>query len=362
MRIDSSAISMHSSSTLIEKYHKRESLRYWVGPRQPDSSQQEASKALSQMQPPDILELTDEAKKLLADNCSSLTGIEDDDSEILDISDKDKQKMLMLQAMLESLTGKKMRFLVPKRIKLDDSQRPIKIQELRPENPTKNTHGWGLEYDYHESYYERQTLSFSSNGIVKTADGREISFSVELNMDRQFYSEQNIQIRAGDAVKVDPLVINFDTAISDLTDQKIEFDLDSNGTPEQISFVTQGSGFLALDLNSDGRINDGSELFGPNSGNGFDELAAHDSDGNNWIDENDPIFEKLRIWTKDENGNDVLFALGQKGIGAIYLGNISTPYDIKNSENEHHGSISRTGVFLKEDGTPGTIQHIDLVL
>ncbi len=36
-----------------------------------------------------------------------------------------------------------------------------------------------------------------------------------------------------------------------------------------IAFATGNSGFLAFDKNADGMINDGSELFGPESGNGF---------------------------------------------------------------------------------------------
>ena len=38
-------------------------------------------------------------------------------------------------------------------------------------------------------------------------------------------------------------------------------------------------------------------------------------DGNGWIDEKDEIFNRLRIWTKDESGNDKLVALGVAGIG-----------------------------------------------
>ena len=41
-----------------------------------------------------------------------------------------------------------------------------------------------------------------------------------------------------------------------------------------------GNAFLSLDKNSDGIINDGSELFGAASGNGFADLAKYDEDGN----------------------------------------------------------------------------------
>ena len=204
-------------------------------------------------------------------------------------------------------------------------------------------------------------MSFSSEGVIKTQDGKEIDFSVQLNMSREFASQQNISIRAGD-VKVDPLVINYDGNAPSLTNTKYSFDLDSDGNQEQISFTGEGSGFLALDKNSDGKINDGSELFGPQNGDGFSELAKYDSDKNGWIDENDPIFNNLKIWTKDSEGNDKLFAIGEKGIGAIYLGNVDTNFNMKNQNNDSQGEIQKTGIFVKENGSVGTIQHIDLAI
>ena len=179
-------------------------------------------------------------------------------------------------------------------------------------------------------------------------------------MSRSFITEQSINIREGDTLK-DPLVINFDGKATELTQTKFSFDIDADGQTDQISFVGSGSGFLALDKNGDGIINNGSELFGTQSGNGFSDLAAYDQDGNNWIDENDSIYNNLRIWSKDAEGNNTLVALGQKGTGAIYLGNISTPFSIKGTENNLQGQVRASGIFINENGTVGTIQQVDLV-
>jgi len=147
-----------------------------------------------------------------------------------------------------------------------------------------------------------------------------------------------------------------------LTDSKFSFDIDCDGSPDQISRLCAGSGFLSLDLNNDGKINDGSELFGAQSGNGFTDLSLYDSDNNGWIDENDAVFDKLRIWSQDEYGNDILFALGQKGIGAICLGSAGTSFSLRGEGNKENGVIQRTGIFLNENGSAGTIQHVDLVV
>jgi len=205
-------------------------------------------------------------------------------------------------------------------------------------------------------------MAFESKGIIKTSDGKEINFSAKLNMSREFTYLEDLHFTAGNAPVVDPLVINFNGALPSLTNNKFSFDLDSDGKPDQISILSPGSGLLALDINNDGIINNGSELFGPGTGDGFNELQKYDFDENGWIDESDPIFDKLRIWVKDEDGNNSLFALGEKGIGAIYMGNIDTPFDIKDNENALMGHIKKSGIFIGENGSPGIIQHIDMAI
>ena len=159
---------------------------------------------------------------------------------------------------------------------------------------------------------------------------------------------------------VDPLIINLDGGVPALSDTRFEFDLDNDGTAEEISFAASGSGFLSFDKNNDGTINNGSELFGPGTGNGFDELAAYDGDGNGWIDENDDVFSKLSVWTRDEAGNDLLVSLAEAGVGAVYLDNAATGFELTDSENALTGEVARSGLFLFENGNVGVIQQIDL--
>jgi hypothetical protein len=164
-------------------------------------------------------------------------------------------------------------------------------------------------------------------------------------------------------VMTDPLVINLDTASATVSDQKFRFDLNADGTEEEISYLNSGSGFLALDKNGDGQINDGNELFGAKTGDGFGELSAYDSDGNGWIDEADEVFSKLKVWVKNEDGTDRLLSLKEANVGAIYLGSASTDYSLTNrTAAEANAQIRKTGVYLKETGQAGTIQHIDFAV
>ena len=140
------------------------------------------------------------------------------------------------------------------------------------------------------------------------------------------------------------------------------FDINGDGKEEEISKLGAGSGFLALDKNGDGKINNGNELFGTKSGDGFKDLSAYDKDGNGWIDEADDIFDDLKVWTKDEQGNDKLIALSKSGVGAIFLGNADTKFSLNDTENNTNAVIQRTGVYLKESGEVGTMMHVDMVV
>ncbi len=213
------------------------------------------------------------------------------------------------------------------------------------------------------SYFHEETeqTQFSTVGTVKTADGREINFNLGLSMSRRF-TEYAQTTSVGEFVQMtDPLVINLDTNMTTLSDQKFEFDLDCDGVKDTISQLSGGNGFLALDKNGDGIINDGSELFGTRSGDGFADLSQYDEDGNGWIDENDAIFEKLLVWAKDENGKDELYTLKEAGVGAMCLQRAETDFSLNSlKNNQSNGRIRSTGIFLYENGNVGTMQQLDL--
>lgn len=215
---------------------------------------------------------------------------------------------------------------------------------------------------------EQEDTSFSTVGTVRTKDGREINFNVNVNMSRRCEEYYREELNVAQFALYDPLVINLDTDVTKLSDQTFYFDLDADGEEEEISML-KGSGYLALDKNGDGVINDGSELFGTKNGDGFADLARYDEDGNGWIDENDSIWSKLKIWCKDENGNDVLYKLSDKGVGAICLENVSTDFTMQGDRKAQDGTmnanatnavIRKTGIFLYENGNIGTVQHVDM--
>jgi len=287
----------------------------------------------------------------------------------------------VVEAMMEKLSGKKTTLQVygyhnPKQtdedasslalnaqgtvnnnMALGQTDSPPLDQRVTPEQ--MNLQGSRLTYS--ESYHEMESTRFSASGTVQTADGKSIHFELNTQMSRQFYSASQVQMEEGFILQ-DPLVVNFGGQPASLTVEKVKFDLDSDGDLENMSFLNSGSGFLAFDKNQDGLINNGNELFGTQSGDGFADLKQYDEDQNGWIDENDTIFSQLQIWHKNSQGMDELSGLLNLNIGAIYLQNIDSPFTFKDHTNQTQGQVVSSGIFLSEDGSVGSVQQIDLAV
>jgi len=269
-------------------------------------------------------------------------------------------KLMSIIRALEALTGRKINISNFQNLK--NSNENINPSESKtPQEGETQRVGWGIDYRYEKTEIKEENLNFSAQGNVKTEDGKSIDFSLALSMKNSIKSHESISLKAGDAL-IDPLVLNFGSNTVSISDVKHSFDLDLDGKSEEFSFVGDGSGFLALDKNKDSKINDGSELFGPTKGNGFNELSAYDSDSNGWIDENDDVFADLLIWTKDENGVENLYSLQDKGVGALYLDSISSEFELMGSDSTQKAQMRESSVYLGEDGSVGTLQEIDLVV
>ena len=230
---------------------------------------------------------------------------------------------------------------------------------------TSGSAGYMVSYEQYQYYYhEEEETGFSGTGQAITEDGRVIDFNLSFGVSRSFTEEIGIT-RGQKVLLTDPLVINFgDSSLSGISDQTFFFDIDSDGEKDEIHGLGKGSGFLALDRDGNGKIDDGSELFGTKSGDGFADLEGFDKDHNGWIDENDEIYDRLKVWCRDENGNEALLSLKEADIGAILLDREDTEFTERSFRPEDDfavkGIIRKTGLFLKESGGVGSVQQVDL--
>ena len=224
------------------------------------------------------------------------------------------------------------------------------------ETPKSEMNAGFSRTSFYQKREEFESMDFSTKGLIKTDKG-ELNLNVNFSMSRSFMVENGVDIFTA----FDPLVVNLDGETPQLSGDSFSFDLDNDGESDQISKLKGNSGFLALDKDHDGVINQGTELFGTLTGNGFGELRGYDLDGNGWIDENDAVFDKLQIWLKNDQSKErELIGLGESGIGAIFLESAQSEFTYKTQTNEILGKMKSSGIFLNEDGSVGNMAQIDL--
>jgi len=168
--------------------------------------------------------------------------------------------------------------------------------------------------------------------------------------------------------RIDPLVLDLDgDGIETVSaNSGITFDFNGDGLKTGTGWLSGDDGFLVLDRNDNGTIDNGSELFGVDTvksdgtlaKDGFDALRDLDSNGDGVFDAYDLLFEQMRVWQdKNQDGisqADELKSLTELGISSIHLDS--------NTRNrlDNGNRISATGTVEFTDGSTGTAANLDL--
>lgn len=226
---------------------------------------------------------------------------------------------------------------------------PLTFQGATPTNtPNASTNNGNTIF---ELSYRYQQVSANFSGAVELADGRAFSWSFDLQMQ----SEQlSMSISQTEPAK-DPLVLSFDQTPFRYTGETHSFDFFANGETKQLAGLAASQYYLTFDRNQNQQIDNGSELFGPTTNQGYQELALLDDDQNGFIDENDASWSKLGVWQPGEQ----LKSLSQMGVVAISTMSVSTSFGLYDSD-KLQAHIARSGIFLKESGEVGLVQQVDL--
>lgn len=199
--------------------------------------------------------------------------------------------------------------------------------------------------------YRYQQLSASFTGEVSLSDGTSMQWDFQF---AQIESEFNFVLQRAAEVK-DPLVLSLDGSYR-ATGQWLNFAMssDSQGRLDKLSGAQY---YLVHDKNQNGRADDGSELFGPTSGQGFAELAQLDDDGNGFIDQADHAFNQLYAWQPDQG----LRSLSAVQIGALSVTSAATSFDYYQQE-QLQARLSRSGIALTTDRQVALLQQVDFTV
>ncbi|WP_293937924.1 hypothetical protein [Iodobacter sp.] len=203
-----------------------------------------------------------------------------------------------------------------------------------------------------------ESCNFNASGKVCLSDGNSRQFDVGY---QNAQSSETTRIAGAEWFKIkDPLVVDTGAATIKLSPQSVAFDLDNDGKTETMRLPDTGSGLLFLDRNHNGIADNGSELFGPQSGNGFSELAKLDDDHNGWIDEGDTAYKDLKLWQSGEPSRGRVQTLAEAGVGAMATQSAATEFSLR-EEGNVLGQIRASSVWLGEHSGAGTVRQIDLV-
>lgn len=198
-----------------------------------------------------------------------------------------------------------------------------------------------------------QAVQASFSGELTLNNGNTVSFALDFSMEvswaRYSYTEQRLQ---------DPLLVSLSGEPVQLTDNSSTFDLHNNGKAVQLPQLAAQQYYLAYDRNQDKQVNNGAELFGPSTGQGFAELARFDDNDNGFIDPADDIWQYLYLWRPEQS----LLSMQQAKLGAISIESVPTAMPLYNADNTLAGQLQRSGVAFMADGTPALVQQIDVVV
>lgn len=154
----------------------------------------------------------------------------------------------------------------------------------------------------------------------------------------------------------DPLVIDLDgdgIETTALRDSSVYFDVDGDFFAERTGWLKGDDGFLVVDTNGNGRIDDISEMFGGVGASGFAELAAFDSDGDGKITMADAAWADLKVW-QDKDGDGVTDdgeLSGLNALGIVSLGLSGTPFNLTTPQGNRltdYGDVTFAGGAVRQ--------------
>jgi serine-aspartate repeat-containing protein C/D/E len=138
-------------------------------------------------------------------------------------------------------------------------------------------------------------------------------------------------------------------------DQGVQFDLLNTGNKIATGWLSGQDGFLAVDANGNGQIDDRSELFGGGVGEGFAALATFDSNGDGVVSASDSLFGSLSIW-QDANEDGLTDNGELKSLAAYGISGLNTSHSNSFSTDAQGNILGETSSAITNKG-----QSLDMI-
>jgi hypothetical protein len=144
----------------------------------------------------------------------------------------------------------------------------------------------------------------------------------------------------------------------------VSFDINNDGKVDQTAWVARGDGLLVRDINGDGQINNGSELFGSatvlgngkTAADGYAAMSALDTNHDGVLDAKDAAFGQLGVWV-DNNGNGITDAGELKTLTDLGINSLSL--NATKSDQSNNGNlIGLMGSYTTTDGKTHTMGDV----
>ncbi len=128
---------------------------------------------------------------------------------------------------------------------------------------------------------------------------------------------------------------------------KTYFDMDNDGFAERTAWAVGGDGVLALDKNSNGKIDNQGELFGNSAtyADGFAALAALDSNKDGKITSADTQWSKLSVWV-DADGDGITDAGELKTLSSLKITQINLNATAQTNLLNNENAVTASSTFV----------------
>jgi Ca2+-binding RTX toxin-like protein len=237
-----------------------------------------------------------------------------------------------------------------------------------------------------ETEEDSRVYASPDGGTYTLADDGSLTFSINPKITIENFVNGRAGIRLIDKEpdndeaeeQRDPLIIDLDgdlNVITSLTTSTAYFDLDNDGFAERVAWARASDGFLVRDLDGNGSIDSGAEMFGTghvdsNAGSdqtfgtaGFSELARLDSNLDGAITAADEQFAELRVWI-DANRDAVtddgeLVSLETLGLVSISLTTLASNHV---SLTDDSSIITSASTVSFADGSTRTVYDAYLAI